>query len=209
MNYQNIDDMSDEQLRVLQSMVSEDREKDKLMYETIDNIVKNGIPKNETEFKILIKNFVERKDFVKTLLEKLKIKLGNSIKNWQDYENEELNYQINNAVYEYLAVISTLNDLKCDLKSPKISQYNPYYVDLYLPYLSDIMYKRKINGCNIDIFVPNKYGTNNKFKLDAVRSIYFIELEIDGQVIDWKKYASSIDNHDIADNFENVRRGKL
>ena len=208
--YQTIDNMSDDSLRIMEAMVQEKKENDKPMNETIDDIIQNGLPKNEEDLKSLIGKYSERKDFVKTLLEKSRMKLEFSIKDWQNFESKEVNDQINKAVYEYLAIISTLNDLKCNLQSPKFAQYDPYYVDLKLPNLSDIMHKRRVSGCNIDISIPNQYDiTNNNAKLDAVRSIYFVEKEIEGQIIDWGRYATSVENKEAVSNFESARQEQM
>ena len=208
--YQTIDNMSDDSLRIIQAMVQEKKENDKPMNETIDNIIQNGLPKNEEDLKALIGKYSERRDFVKTLLEKSKMKLETSIKDWQNFESKEVNDQINKAVYEYLAIISTLNDLKCNLQSPKFAQYDPYYVDLKLSKLSDIMHKRRVSGCNIDIPIPSQYDiTNNNSKLDAVRSIYFVEKEIEGQIIDWGRYATPVENKEAVSNFESARQEQM
>ena len=208
--FKNIENMDTETLRILRANADEKRESEKPMYDVIDNIINNGIPKNYDQLKEMIGEYAQRKDFRKNLLEKSLSKLELSIKDWSNFEDRNLDKQINNAVFEYLSIVSTLVDLKSDLKSPKFGQYDPYYVDLKLGYLSDVMQKRRKGNCNIDIDIPKKYNIEkNTSQLDSVRCIYFIEREIDGQIINWDKYVNPVEKKDAVDNFISARKQQM
>lgn len=124
-----------------------------------------------------------REDYVKYLLDNEKRKLENvcySVGNKYDLESSAL---FNKAIFEYLAVINALVDMNAQHLSNK-GTYDPYYVNLNLSELIQIVHIRRKNGADINVQIPKDYDFSNPQKIaDLINIINCTIISIDNKSI--------------------------
>ncbi|MDO4962559.1 MAG: hypothetical protein Q4E75_00430 [bacterium] len=174
----------------LEADVRAKRKEEASSYQKLNDVLTNGVPQNCEQLKEILTSINCREDYVKYLLDNEKQKLVNicyNVGNKYDLESSTL---FNKAIFEYLAVINALIDMNVPHLSNK-GAYDPYYVNLNLSELIQVVHIRRKNGADINIQIPKDYDFSNPQEIaDLVNIINCTMISIDNKNISkqmWSK----------------------
>ncbi len=145
--------------------------------------LKAALPASSTELKAALKALDFRLDFMKELVEYYGQKVAAIGASCEADLTPEASEKVNKAVSDYANLLATLSSCGYNFGSVYNSYtargYDPYKPEMYLNEATSIMFKRRRNGCNIDIQIPKDYNMQNPNpSADAVTVIHYLDEEL-------------------------------
>ena len=138
------------------------KEKEAPVYEQLNEIIEKGLPNNSDELKNFLISIGCREDFICYLLKGEKQKFINVMNETIGKYDSFNSGKFNEAAFEYFALINVLEELGVSHLAKSYSDtYNPYYVELDLLQIAQVVWKRAKNGADISVPIPKGYDFSN------------------------------------------------